>query len=81
MADCGPIPKPRNPGDRQPAEVPRADVEHAIAVALHDGTCAGNDAYPPDMRRADMAGHAIDAQTICDLFTANGWTITRRNRA
>lgn len=72
MPDCGP------PTPRDPAEVPRADVEHLIAVTLHEAVCDGQD-YGPEYRRADRAGHAADAQAICDALAERGWIINRRS--
>lgn len=72
MPDCGPPPR------SWPAEVPRADVEHLIAVTLHATVC-GQDYAEPEVAAGDRAGHAMGAQAICDALAGRGWTVNRRS--
>ena len=78
MPECGPIPKPRNPADPEPAVVSRADVEHLIAEVLHEQYC-GTETYEgdPSVASADRGSHAWDARLICDALAARGWTVRR----
>lgn len=81
MADCGPVPKPRDPADDDaPAVVSRADVEHLIAETLHAQYC-GDETYAgdPAVASADRGFHTWDASLICDALAGRGWTVHRRS--
>ncbi|MER7280389.1 hypothetical protein ABT369_38730 [Dactylosporangium sp. NPDC000244] len=71
------MPKPRDPSDRDPAEVPRADVEHLIAQVLHEQSCGDVDDNPASAAD-DRRGHAWNAREICAELERRGWTVNRR---
>ncbi|GGM53475.1 hypothetical protein ACFFX1_54870 [Dactylosporangium sucinum] len=60
-------------------EVPRTDVEKAIADTLHQQYCSDEDyAGDPAVANADRGGHSWDARLICDELARRGWQVVRR---